>query len=71
MNIYFPATYQQSRQKFLSWLPLIQKYWPDACLENCPVPDQDSLTIDWIQADSLDQKKQVILLNGGLHGVEG
>jgi hypothetical protein len=75
MNIsntdYFPSTYQQSRPKFLSWLPLIQKYWPNACLGSCPVPDQDSLTIDWIQADSLGQKEQVILLNGGLHGVEG
>jgi len=75
MNIsltdYYPFTYQQSRQKFCSWLPLVQNYWPNATLENSPMPDQDNLTIDWIQADSRGPKKQVILLNSALHGVEG
>ena len=68
---YFPTSYQQSRQKFRSWLPFIQEHWPNASRENRPIPDQDNLTIDWIQADSLGPKEEVILLNAGLHGVEG
>lgn len=68
---YFPDTYQKSRQRFRSWLSLVQESWPNASLNSYQVGDDEDLTIDWIRTDSLDKPEKMVLINGGLHGVEG
>jgi hypothetical protein len=69
--ITIPATYQESRQKFRDYLPIIRKTWPDARLQKHILAGQDDLSIDWIRADARGRKEKLLIISTGLHGIEG
>ncbi len=71
MNFQPPVNYQVSRERFRSYLHRIQNYWDRARLELASHPADEDVTIDWVQADAVEQKEKLFLLTTGEHGVEG
>jgi len=67
----FPKTYEASRERFRSNLPVIQKYWPKAKLSNHKIAGDEDLTIDWISSDALETNEKVLILTTAEHGIEG
>jgi len=67
---YFPSSYEESRQRFIQSLDLLQQMWPRAELESHPLENHPDLTIDWIWAEPV-RKENIIILTAALHGVEG
>lgn len=70
MTNYFPASYEDSRERFIQSLNLLQSKWPDARLESHLLNDHPDLSIDWIWAEPA-RKENIIILSTALHGVEG
>ena len=68
---FFPTSYHQSRQRFRESLNLVREKWPGAELVHYLVDENNDLTIDWIAADPLLSKQNLVLISSGLHGVEG
>jgi predicted deacylase len=66
---FFPSIYETSREKFCAMLAPIKTIWRDAQWLNHPLGDD--LTIDWIQADALQQRENLLILTCGEHGGEG
>lgn len=71
MKVRPPEDYQNARERFRSYLPRIQDRWDNARLDSVNHPAEDDLSIDWIRADASDEKKKLLLLTTGEHGVEG
>ena len=67
----FPKTYEASRARFRRDLILVQRHWPSARLDSCPLAGDEDLTIDWIQADGLTKLDKLLILATGEHGIEG
>jgi len=70
MTDYFPTSYEDSRERFIQNLSLLQTKWPDARLESHPLKDHPDLSIDWFWAEPA-RKENIIILSTALHGVEG
>ncbi len=68
---YFPASYQASRARFRQNLSRVQRYWPTARLEHHTINPDEDLTIDWICADAMEDKRRQVIFTTGEHGVEG
>jgi hypothetical protein len=66
----FPASYEASRQRFRSWLPLIQKQWGNAQLFSPVIDETDDLTLDYIEAPASQKKEKVVFFTIGEHGIE-
>jgi len=66
----FPATYEQSRARFQSYLDVVRARWPDARLESHALRDDPELSIDWITAEA-PAPRCLFVLTTGLHGIEG
>jgi hypothetical protein len=71
MQVIFPNTYEESREIFLKSFSIIQGKWPQAELKKEFISESEDLSIDWIHAQPTEEKKQVLIINTGLHGVEG
>ena len=67
----FPETYEASRERFRSNLPIIQKYWPKAEMFQHHIAGDEDLTINWIQSDALEKNEKVFILTTAEHGIEG
>lgn len=70
MTNYFPTSYEDSRERFIQSLSLLQAKWPDARLESHPLTNHPDLSIDWLWADSR-QKENLVIISTGEHGIEG
>jgi hypothetical protein len=66
-----PATYQESRQRFREYLPVIRKIWSKASLGKHALASEKELTIDWLRANALKRKERLLVITTGLHGIEG
>lgn len=66
-----PASYTESRERFCAWLEPIRRAWPNAQLETRPLSSHPSMTTDWISAEPLEERKHLLALSTGLHGIEG
>jgi hypothetical protein len=71
VNTYFPNSYQESRQRFITWMEPIRSVWPNAQIKSKEIMDKAGLTMDWIRADSQGPHQNLILITAALHGVEG
>lgn len=67
----FPRSYEESRARFRSNLGLIRRLWPNARLMHHRLTGEEDLTIDWIQAGSLERNEKLLLFTAGEHGIEG
>ena len=72
----FSETYEESRRQFRGLLPEVAGRWPGAGLEAYPVGGDEDLTVDVLTVDVLtapprQEKKRLLLLSCGLHGIEG
>src|SRR5512140_1925595 len=67
---YFPASYEQSRERFIAQLPNIQKRWPATRLQAHKLKDFPDLSIDWMWAEP-PRRDRVLVLTTGEHGIEG
>lgn len=69
---YFSSTYETSRSKFRNRLADIKNIWPEAKLvQNRLGSLEEDLTIDIIEAESIQEKKKVLMITTGEHGIEG
>jgi hypothetical protein len=66
----FPSNYEESRARFRLYLGQVQRRWPTARLAQHHLAGDDDLTIDWLQADALEQPERVLLFTTGEHGIE-
>jgi hypothetical protein len=67
----FPETYEESCRRFHSTIESIRKIWPAAQLNQRKLYQAPDLTLDWIEAEPISQKKQVFIFSMGEHGIEG
>lgn len=72
MNVeeFFPATYEQSRERFVAQLANIQKRWPATRLQAHKLKQFPDLSIDWMWAEP-PRRDKVLVLTTGEHGIEG
>lgn len=69
---FFSQTYTESRHKFRGLLSEVARPWPQAALHALPVgPECEGLTVDVITAPPPGDKKHLLILTCGLHGIEG
>lgn len=66
-----PPTYESSRDRFISGLEEIRGFWPNAIHAAYPLEEDRTLSIDWILADAIAQKRHLLVVSTGLHGIEG
>ena len=66
----FPTTYEESRERFRTYLDPVQARWPGARLESYALRDHPELSIDWIAAEA-PAPRRLFVLTTGLHGIEG
>lgn len=66
-----PDSYETSRSRFRARLETLRPLWPSARLQSISYPWEDDLTTDLLAADPLHQRKRLIVLSTGLHGIEG
>jgi len=66
-----PVSYEESRLRFRSSLPIPQILWPAVSLYSHFLSNEDDLSIDWIAADALKSKDKLFILTTGQHGIEG
>lgn len=70
-NEYFADSYEENRAKFRGLLMTVKDLWPSAEIEQHPVVSEEDLTIDLIRALPSNEKKRLIIISTGLHGIEG
>jgi hypothetical protein len=66
----FPAGYDDSRARFRQYLEPLQRRWPGARLGRHPLAGDEDLTIDWLEAEPLQGRDQVLVMTTGEHGIE-
>jgi len=68
----YSTTYEESRVKFLHQIKEMERYWDHAKHIKYQVGEpEDDLTIDVLCAEALENKKNLLLITTGEHGVEG
>ncbi len=68
----FHDTYEVSKDQFINSLSEVKKYWSSARLIKKQIGNgEEDLSIDIIEAEAIEEKKQLLILTTGLHGVEG
>ena len=67
----FPATYEDSRNRFLDNLTLVKTFWPGAKLFKYYLEIDEELSIDWISARGLTRNEKLLIITTGEHGIEG
>jgi hypothetical protein len=70
MDSFFPATYEDSRARFLRSLNLIQQKWPSTQLETHTLKNFPELSSDWLWAHP-HKKETLFILSTAEHGIEG
>jgi hypothetical protein len=70
MTDYFPTSYEDSRERFIQSLSLLQQKWPGARLETHPLTNHPILSIDWMWAEP-QTKENLVIISTGEHGIEG
>lgn len=70
MNNYFPASYEESRVRFLRDAESIRARWHDSRLESHPLAHQPELSIDWLWAHP-PKREKIVVISIGEHGIEG
>ena len=70
MTDYFSSSYEESRERFIRSLSLLQQKWPDVLLESHPLKEHPDLSIDWIWAEPR-QKENLVIISTAEHGIEG
>ncbi|MBM7094806.1 DUF2817 domain-containing protein [Bacillus sp. H-16] len=69
---FFSNTYEESRAGFRDQLKKIEKYWPNARLETYHIgSEEEDNTTDILTADALEEKKDLLIITAGEHGIEG
>ena len=66
----YPASYEDSRARFIQYLGLVGQGWLQARLESYPLQAHPDLSIDWIRAEA-PQPEALVFVSTGLHGIEG
>jgi hypothetical protein len=66
----FPSGYEDSRAHFRQYLEQVQRRWPGARLGQHRLAGEEDLTIDWLQAEPLEGRDQVLVVTIGEHGIE-
>ena len=66
----FPESYEASRIEFQAALDQFRQIWPEARLVSHRLQASEDLTIDWIGTDALEEKRRLLVLSSGEHGVE-
>jgi predicted deacylase len=66
-----PASYDDSRARFISYAKRIRDLWPAVRFEAHPLAFDSSVSIDWCSADAIERKDRLFILTTGLHGIEG
>ena len=70
MESIFPATYQDSRQRFIQDFEVLRGGWSSSSIDAYPLTTDPSLSIDYAWA--VPKKKQnLVVISTGLHGIEG
>ena len=70
-SFWFPASYEESRERFHQNLARVQALWPSAQLhQHCLAGDED-LTIDWISAEAVAHTEKILVITTAEHGIEG
>jgi hypothetical protein len=67
----FLNTYEESRARFRQQLVRLQSHWPLALLGRYAVAEDDSTTLDWIEAPPTGPAQRCLIVTTGLHGAEG
>ncbi len=67
---YFPASYAESRARFLRDTRLLQSKWPDSQLETHPLKNHPGLSLDWFWAPPT-RPETLVLISTAEHGIEG
>ena len=70
MTNYFPSSYEDSRERFIQSLSLLQSKWPGVRLENHPLTNYPDLSINWIWADA-PKRENLVIISTAEHGIEG
>lgn len=70
VNGFYPSSYENSRERFIQSLSLLQSKWPSAHLESYPLKNHPNLSIDWIWAEPR-QKENLVIISTAEHGIEG
>ncbi|MGP1909913.1 M14 family metallopeptidase [Metabacillus sp. JX24] len=65
----FPESYDEARQTFLSYENVLKPKWTNVRHESFSLNEKE--TIDSIKADATEEKENLIVLTGGVHGIEG
>ena len=68
---WFPASYEESRERFRQNLARVQTFWPGAQLHQHRLVGDEDLTIDWITAKAVEQTEKILVLTTAEHGIEG
>lgn len=71
VDLYFSDTYAVSRLKFRSLLGMVQQRWPEAEMKSIPCPADKELTTDMIFSQPQREKRHLLLVTTGQHGIEG
>jgi len=66
----FPSGYEESRARFRQLLERVRQRWPSARLGQHRLAGDGDLTIDWLQAEPLAGRDQVLVMTIGEHGIE-
>ena len=70
VDLTFPTGYEASRAQFRQYLEGVRARWPSARLAQHRLAGDEDLTIDWLEAEPLEQCEQVLVFTTGEHGIE-
>lgn len=70
MDGYFPASYEDSRSRFLQDVELLRPMWCSSRLESHQLKKHPDLSIDWVWLEPR-VKENLIMISTAEHGVEG
>jgi hypothetical protein len=68
---YFPATYEEARERFRASCAALQPRWTNITLDAHALADHTDLTTDWCLAEAQKEPQRLLMITSGLHGVEG
>jgi len=69
-HAYFPASYEESRARFLRDTSLLQARWPGGRLESHPLKNHPNLSLDWFWAAPA-RPEHLVWVSIAEHGIEG
>ncbi|MCB0119484.1 MAG: DUF2817 domain-containing protein [Anaerolineales bacterium] len=70
MDSYFPATYEDSRARFLRDVELLHPKWHLSRLESHPLKEHPEVSIDWLWAEPR-VRENLVMISTAEHGIEG